>query len=119
MGFSAGALAAPTAAARIHDQLSAVVLIGGGCDIFRISQESSFTNGGLIIFGTRTPESLDLTKPLGSKGLAITSPCNVAKAAALDPAPATSPMSLSALILLVLLAAGTSYRRRRQTKRAL
>jgi dienelactone hydrolase len=49
MGFSAGALAAPTAAARIHDQLDAVVLIGGGCDLFRISQGSVFTNGGVII----------------------------------------------------------------------
>jgi len=53
------------------------------------------------------------------KGLAITSPCDVAKATAVvDPAPATSPMSLSAMIVLVLLAAGTSYRRRRQTKQA-
>jgi hypothetical protein len=57
---------------------------------------------------------------VGIKGLAITSPCNVAKAAAaaVDPAPATSPMSLSALILLVMIAAGTSWRRRRQTTQA-
>jgi MYXO-CTERM domain-containing protein len=52
---------------------------------------------------------------VGLKGLAITSPCNVARAAAIvDPAPATSPMSLSALILLVVLGAGTSWRRRRR-----
>jgi MYXO-CTERM domain-containing protein len=57
---------------------------------------------------------------VGIKGLAIASPCDVAKVAAgvIDPAPTTSPMSLSALIALVLLAAGTTYRRRRQTKQA-
>jgi hypothetical protein len=49
MGFSAGALATPTAAARVHDQLDAVVIIGGGCDLFRISQESSFTDAGLKV----------------------------------------------------------------------
>jgi acetyl esterase/lipase len=49
MGFSAGALAAPTVAARIHDRIDAVVLIGGGCDLFRISQESVFTNGGIVL----------------------------------------------------------------------
>jgi dienelactone hydrolase len=50
MGFSAGALATPTAAARVHDQIDAVVLIGGGCDLLRISQNSVFTDGGLKIY---------------------------------------------------------------------
>jgi hypothetical protein len=51
LGFSAGALATPTAAARIDalspGRISAIVLVGGGCNLFRISQESSFTDGGL------------------------------------------------------------------------
>jgi len=70
--------------------------------------------------GMKYPSTATQLPYVGIKGLAITSPCNVAKAPAaiVDPAPATSPMSLSALVLLVLLAAGTSYRRRRQTKQA-
>jgi hypothetical protein len=69
--------------------------------------------------GMKYPSTATQLPYVGIKGLAITSPCNVAKAtAALDPAPAVSPMSLSALILLLLAAAGTSYRRRRQTKQA-
>jgi MYXO-CTERM domain-containing protein len=69
--------------------------------------------------GMKYPATVTQLPYVGLKGLAITSPCNVAKAAAaVDPAPATSPLSLSALILLVLLGAGTSWRRRRQTKRA-
>lgn len=68
--------------------------------------------------GLKYPATVTQLPYVGIKGLAITSPCNVAKAAALDPAPATSPLSLSALILLVLLGAGTSWRRRRQTKAA-
>jgi len=69
--------------------------------------------------GIKYPSTVTQLPYVGIKGLAITSPCNVGKAAAIvDSAPATSPMSLSALILLVLLGAGTSYRRRRQTKQA-
>jgi len=70
--------------------------------------------------GMKYPSTATQLPYVGIKGLAITSPCNVAKAAAaaVDPAPASSPKSLSALILLVLLAAGTSYGRRRQTKQA-
>src|SRR5262245_31136353 len=49
VGFSAGALAAPTAAALLRDRVNAVVLIGGGADLFRISQESTLTNGGLVV----------------------------------------------------------------------
>jgi dienelactone hydrolase len=53
LGFSAGALATPTAAARIDaispGRISAIVIVGGGCNLFRLSQESSFTDGGLKI----------------------------------------------------------------------
>ena len=67
--------------------------------------------------GMKYPATATQLPYVGLKGLAITSPCNVkAAAAAVDPAPATSPMSLSVLILLVLLVAGTSSRRRRQTR---
>jgi hypothetical protein len=68
--------------------------------------------------GLKYPSNVTQLPYVGIKGLAITSPCSVAKTAALDPAPATSPMSLAVLVLLVLLGAGTSYRRRRQTKQA-
>jgi hypothetical protein len=69
--------------------------------------------------GMKYPSTATQLPYVGIKGLAIASPCDVARAtAAIDPAPATSPMSLSAMFLLVLLAAGTSYRRRRQTKQA-
>lgn len=47
IGFSAGALATPTAAMRILDRVDAVVLIGGGANLFMLSQESSLTDGGL------------------------------------------------------------------------
>jgi hypothetical protein len=54
VGMSAGALAAPAAVARVRDQIDAVVLVGGGADLFRISQESTLTNGGIDIYrGTR------------------------------------------------------------------
>jgi len=69
--------------------------------------------------GMKYPSSVTQLPYVGLKGLAITSPCNVARAAAtVDPAPATSPMSLSALILLVLLGAGTCWRRRRPARQA-
>ncbi len=49
MGFSAGALATPTVAARLGDQVDAVVVIGGGANVLRLSQESALTDGGLRI----------------------------------------------------------------------
>lgn len=49
LGFSAGALAMPTVAARLGDKIDAVVLIGGGANILGISQNSTLTNGGLEI----------------------------------------------------------------------
>lgn len=47
MGFSAGAIFAPAVGARLHDQLAAVVLIGGGGNVLKVSQTSDLTNGGL------------------------------------------------------------------------
>ncbi len=49
IGFSAGGLATPTTAARIMDQISAVVIIGGGADCFSASQLSKFSDGGLHV----------------------------------------------------------------------
>lgn len=47
IGFSAGALTTPTAAARVKEDLCAVVMIGGGANLFMLSQESVFTDGGV------------------------------------------------------------------------
>src|SRR5262249_17140887 len=44
MGYSAGALAGPAVAARLHDRVAAVVLVGGGANLLDISQRSTFTN---------------------------------------------------------------------------
>jgi pimeloyl-ACP methyl ester carboxylesterase len=41
-GFSFGALMAPTLAARLGDDVAAVVLVGGGADLPRIAAESTF-----------------------------------------------------------------------------
>jgi len=51
VAFSAGALTAPTGIARVRERfpLDAVVLIGGGADMFLLSQESSLTDGGVRI----------------------------------------------------------------------
>lgn len=54
VGMSAGALAAPAAAVRVQDQIDAVVLVGGGADLFRISQESSLTDGGIEVYRGRS-----------------------------------------------------------------
>lgn len=47
MGYSAGALAAPTVAALLPDRFEAAVLVGGGADLLDISQRSALTDGGL------------------------------------------------------------------------
>lgn len=49
IGFSGGALTTPTVAARILDQIRAVVIIGGAADCFAASQLSTFNNGGLNV----------------------------------------------------------------------
>ncbi len=61
MGFSAGGLATPTTAARIHSRLSAVVIIGGAADCFSVAQLSTFSNGGLTV-RTNLKDPLDDTK---------------------------------------------------------
>lgn len=54
VGFSAGAICGPTIAAGLGDRVQAVVLIGGGADILRISQTNGVTNAGLA-FGALDP----------------------------------------------------------------
>ena len=49
IGFSAGALTTPTAAALLRDELSAVVVIGGAANLFLTAQGSSLTDGGVRI----------------------------------------------------------------------
>jgi predicted esterase len=56
VGFSAGALAAPTAAVRLREQgfdVSAMVLIGGGADLFDVAQKSTLTDGGIRLRCTK------------------------------------------------------------------
>jgi predicted esterase len=54
LGFSAGAIGAPTVAARLGDRVKALVLVGGGADILRISQTNGLTNAG-VAFGAMDP----------------------------------------------------------------
>ncbi|MEM9372650.1 MAG: alpha/beta hydrolase [Planctomycetota bacterium] len=60
MGFSAGAIVAPTVAARLHEQQPdrsvLLVMIGGGGDVLTISRESRLTNGGLVLDPAEGPE---------------------------------------------------------------
>jgi len=49
IGFSGGALAAPAAVARLGQRVDAMILIGGGANIFRLAQDSSLTDGGITI----------------------------------------------------------------------
>ncbi len=49
IGFSAGALTTPTAAALLRDQLDAVVVIGGAANLFMVTQKSVFTDGGIKV----------------------------------------------------------------------
>lgn len=65
IGFSAGALAAPTAAVRLGERVSAVVLIGGGADIFQISQRNTLTRGGIDLRGKDGPLDRRLVARIG------------------------------------------------------
>ncbi len=47
VGFSAGAIGAPTVAARLGEQVKGVVLVGGGVDVSRIAQTSALSDFGL------------------------------------------------------------------------
>lgn len=54
IGYSAGSLAAPAVAARLEAvgvPVGAMILIGGGADLFTISQTSRRTNGGVDLTG--------------------------------------------------------------------
>lgn len=62
IGFSAGALVAPAAAARLGDRCSALVLIGGGGGLLRIGLESEINRGGseFVAEGVPRPRGADL-----------------------------------------------------------
>lgn len=49
LGCSAGALTTPTVVARIQDQVTAAVMIGGGANLFMLSQRSDLTDGGIRV----------------------------------------------------------------------
>ncbi|QOI99445.1 MAG: hypothetical protein HRU70_02670 [Phycisphaeraceae bacterium] len=49
VGFSAGALAAPTVGARLRDRLDAMVVVGGAADLFTVTQKSEITRGGVRV----------------------------------------------------------------------
>lgn len=49
IGFSAGALIAPAAAARLGEAVQAVVLIGGGANLLEIAATGEFSDGGLRV----------------------------------------------------------------------
>ncbi len=49
LGFSAGSLVTPTAAARLGDRCAAMVLVASGCNLVAIAQESELTNGGISV----------------------------------------------------------------------
>ena len=62
VGFSAGAIGAPTVAARLGEQVKGIVLVGGGVDVSRIAQTSALSDFGLGVSynGQRvTGEKLD------------------------------------------------------------
>lgn len=60
MGFSAGALTAPTIAARLHevfpDRKVLLVMIGGGGDLLSISRQSTMARGGIYLEPESGPE---------------------------------------------------------------
>lgn len=59
-GFSAGALSAPAAAARIRDRVDALVLVGGAANVAGVASRSTFSDGGLRYRcgGEAAPEAL-------------------------------------------------------------
>lgn len=97
VGFSAGGLAAPTTAARIINQLSAVVIIGGGADCFSASQLSTFNNGGLHVRSTPEDPLADAKLPEDQVPLMS---AEYLKASKLDPYH-TAPLLAGLPVLLV------------------
>ncbi len=55
MGFSIGALGLPAVAQRMPDRFAAILMVGGGENLLRISQESALTNAGVALQWTRDP----------------------------------------------------------------
>lgn len=49
LGCSAGALSTPAVVARVADQVTAAVLIGGGANLLELSQRSDLTDGGIRV----------------------------------------------------------------------
>ncbi len=94
-GFSAGALATPTIAARLEEtqpgRIQAVILVGGGCNLFRLAMDSTFSDGGLRVLCGEEPVSKQVIDKLSDLYLA---------ASKLDPYH-TSPL-ISHLPILVL-----------------
>ncbi|MFO0857514.1 MAG: hypothetical protein U0640_09195 [Phycisphaerales bacterium] len=65
-GFSAGALITPTGIARVRERfpIAAVVMVGGGVDMFYMSQESTLTDGGLkVLCESNPPNSTREVRP--------------------------------------------------------
>jgi len=83
----------------------------------QISEHGSLTVVGDIATpaGLKYPSNATQLPYVGLKGLAITSPCAVAAAPTVRPAPAISLNGSLLLVLLFIFAAGTSLKLRRQT----
>lgn len=64
-GFSAGALVTPSGVARVRERfpIAACVLIGGGVDMFYMSQESTLTDGGLTVRCVRDDNDITGSRP--------------------------------------------------------
>jgi dienelactone hydrolase len=67
IGFSAGSLVVPTAAARLGDQIEAAVLIAGGANLLEIALDSALSDGGIHVnWGPGRGGSADKEKLLSS-----------------------------------------------------
>jgi hypothetical protein len=73
IGFSAGSLAAPAAAARLGEMVDAVVLIGSGANLFEIARAGKLTDGGLRVRCEDDAVPADLMDRLGEAYLARSS----------------------------------------------
>jgi pimeloyl-ACP methyl ester carboxylesterase len=88
LGFSAGALALPTAAVRLREQgvrVSAMVMVGGGADLFRVATESELTDGGIRLRCTQGEGSRDNAPKAPSKEVSRAVHDAYLRASQLDP----------------------------------
>src|SRR5262249_9522724 len=69
-GFSAGALAAPTIAARLHDRVSAMILVCGGANLLDITLRSTARRSAVQITIAGRPLSGAHTRALAAQSLA-------------------------------------------------